>query len=365
MNPSPDVTDHPARVLIVDDERDNRHLLEVMLATEGFDLRTAATGEEALAMVAEQPPDLILLDIMMPGMDGYEVATQIKADLATRNIPIIMVTALDDRDARMHGLSVGAEDFLTKPVDRAELTVRMRNLLRLKAYGDYHDKYSQMLEGEVGSRTADLIDSERLYRSTFDAAPVGIVHVGLDGQWLRVNQRLCDLLGYSRDELQDPAVQHRVQPDDVEGEAESLRQMTAGALDRYVVDEKRYRRRDGTFVWARVNMSVHRDTAGQAQHFISVIEDITERRTLEAQVRQATKMDAIGRLASGVAHDFNNLLTVILGFGELVIRYGDDGPAHERAHRDHQGGPACHGADQAAARLQPSASAARRTSRCE
>ena len=319
MNPSPDVTDHPARVLIVDDERDNRHLLEVMLATEGFDLRTAATGEEALAMVAEQPPDLILLDIMMPGMDGYEVATQIKADLATRNIPIIMVTALDDRDARMHGLSVGAEDFLTKPVDRAELTVRMRNLLRLKAYGDYHDKYSQMLEGEVGSRTADLIDSERLYRSTFDAAPVGIVHVGLDGQWLRVNQRLCDLLGYSRDELQDPAVQHRVQPDDVEGEAESLRQMTAGALDRYVVDEKRYRRRDGTFVWARVNMSVHRDTAGQAQHFISVIEDITERRTLEAQVRQATKMDAIGRLASGVAHDFNNLLTVILGFGELAI----------------------------------------------
>ena len=140
------------------------------------------------------------------------------------------------------------------------------------------------------------------------------MHVGLDGQWLRVNQRLCDLLAYSRDDLQSPAVQHRVQPDDVAGEAESLRQMTAGTLDRYVVDEKRYRRRDGTFVWARVNMSVHRDTAGQSQHFISVIEDITERRTLEAQVRQATKMDAIGRLASGVAHDFNNLLTVILGF---------------------------------------------------
>ena len=77
--------------------------------------------------------------------------------------------------------------------------MRVRNLLRLKAYGDYHDKYSQMLEGEVGSRTADLVESERLYRSTFDAAPVGIVHVGLDGQWLRVNQRLCDLLGYSRE----------------------------------------------------------------------------------------------------------------------------------------------------------------------
>ena len=229
-----------------------------------------------------------------------------------------MVTALDDRNARMLGLSAGAEDFLTKPVDRAELCVRVRNLLRLKAYGDYHDKYSQMLEGEVGSRTADLVESERLYRSTFDAAPVGIVHVGLDGQWLRVNQRLCDFLGYSREELQSPAVQELMQSEEVAGEAESFRQMAAGTLDRHVVDEKRYRRRDGSFVWARVNMSVHRDAGGQSQHFISVIEDITERRTLEAQIRQASKMDAIGRLASGVAHDFNNLLTVILGFAELL-----------------------------------------------
>ena len=211
MNPQPDVADHPARILIVDDERHNRQLLEVMLAPEGFLLLTAASGEEALAMVAQQPPDLILLDVMMPGMDGYQVAATIKGNLATKNIPIIMVTALDDRNARMLGLSAGAEDFLTKPVDRAELCVRVRNLLRLKAYGDYHDKYSQMLEGEVGSRTADLVESERLYRSTFDAAPVGIVHVGLDGQWLRVNQRLCDLLGYSREELQSPAVQELMQ----------------------------------------------------------------------------------------------------------------------------------------------------------
>jgi len=328
MNPSPDVTEQPARILIVDDERQNRQLLTVMLTPEGFDLRTAASGEEALAMVAEQPPDLILLDIMMPGMDGYQVTGRIKANLATRNIPVIMITALDDREARMHGLSAGAEDFLTKPVDRAELCVRVRNLLRLKAYGDYHDKYSQMLEDEVGSRTADLIDSERLYRSTFETAPVGIVHVGLDGQWLRVNQRLCDLLSYSRDELQQPEVQHRAQSDDVAGEADALRRMAEGTLDRHVVDEKRYRRRDGSFVWARVNMSVHRDAAGLSQHFISVIEDITERRTLEAQVRQANKMDAIGRLASGVAHDFNNLLTVILGFAELATSDDTISPQH-------------------------------------
>jgi len=175
-----------------------------------------------------------------------------------------------------------------------------------------------MLEDEVISRTADLAESERLYRSTFDAAPVGIVHVGLDGQWLRVNQRLCDLLGYPREELQTSGAQELMRSEEGAGEVEALRQMAAGLLDRHVVDEKQYRRRDGSVVWARVNMSVHRDAEGRSQHFISVIEDITERRILEAQVRQANKMDAIGRLASGVAHDFNNLLTVILGFTELV-----------------------------------------------
>ena len=217
------------RILIVDDERAQPR------AAGGHARRRrascspiAASGEEALAMVSGEPPDLILLDIMMPGMDGYQVAGRIKGNPATKNIPVIMVTALNDRDARMLGLSAGAEDFLTKPVDRAELCVRVRNLLRLKAYGDYHDNYSQMLEGEVGSRAADLVESERLYRSTFDAAPVGIVHVGLDGQWLRVNQRLCDLLGYSREELQSSRRSELTQPEEAAEDAESFRRTVAG-----------------------------------------------------------------------------------------------------------------------------------------
>jgi signal transduction histidine kinase len=130
------IADVPPRVLIVDDERRNSELLKVMLVPEGYAILTASSGEDALALLADQPPDLILLDVMMPGMDGYQVATRIKQNPATNNIPVIMLTALDDRNARMLGLNAGAEDFLTKPVDRAELCVRVRNLLRLKAYGD-------------------------------------------------------------------------------------------------------------------------------------------------------------------------------------------------------------------------------------
>ena len=126
----------PALILVVDDERMNRDLLQVMLSAEGFEVATAASGEEALAAIASRPPDLILLDVLMPGMNGHEVTRRVKSNLATKNIPVIMVTALDDRDARLFGLGAGAEDFLTKPLDRVELCMRVRNMLRLKASSD-------------------------------------------------------------------------------------------------------------------------------------------------------------------------------------------------------------------------------------
>jgi PAS domain S-box-containing protein len=293
MSSLPTIAGRRARILIVDDERRNRQLLEIMLSQERYDLRTASSGVEALEIAALDPPDLILLDVMMPEMDGYQVARTLKANPATTNIPLIMVTALDDRAARLLGLDAGAEEFLTRPVDRAELCVRARNLLRLKAYGEYFDKYSQTLELEVSSRTADVIDSEHLYRSTFDAAPVGIVHVGRDGQWLRVNQRMCDLLGYSREELLSVPVQELMHSDSGCGEVESFQQMATDAQEPFVVDEKRYRKRDGSFVWARVNMSVHRDADGESRHFISVVEDITERRILAAQRADAERRTSL------------------------------------------------------------------------
>ncbi|RZJ27121.1 MAG: response regulator [Haliea sp.] len=185
----------PATILIVDDEPANCRLLEALLHPEGYLTVCASNGAQALLVVAQQPPDLILLDVMMPELDGYQVAALLKADPVSSNIPIIMVTALNDRDARIAGLKAGAEEFLSKPVDRAELWLRVRNLLRLKDYGDFLRNHNLTLEREVMARTADLRHSTRLQLSEaarqvaiLNALPAHIALLDRQGHIISLNE---------------------------------------------------------------------------------------------------------------------------------------------------------------------------------
>lgn len=159
------------KVLIADDEEPNLRLLSSLLISSGYDIEMASNGIEAVQKSAIYRPDLIILDIMMPVMDGFDACKLIKAAPETKNIPIIIVTALHDRGSKLKGLEAGANDFLSKPIDKAELIIRMNNLLKIKSYEDFMLRHNQILEREVRERTKDLSDmSNEMVRKLTTAA---------------------------------------------------------------------------------------------------------------------------------------------------------------------------------------------------
>ena len=144
------------KVMVVDDEARNLKLMMAMLEPQGYEVVLAGDGGEALQKAREDLPDVVLLDIMMPGLDGLEVAKQLKDSEETRTIPIIMVTALNEVDDRVRALEAGADDFLAKPVDKIELKARVRSSLKVKAYHDHMRDYQKELESQVVQRTQHL-----------------------------------------------------------------------------------------------------------------------------------------------------------------------------------------------------------------
>ena len=142
------IKDKPV-ILVVDDQPQNIELLEAYLVPQGFEIVKAATGQKALGKLSGNQIDLILLDVMMPGMDGFEVTRRVRQDNTHRMLPIIFLTALRETKNRVKGIEAGCDDFISNPFDKIELLARVRSLLKVKAYNDLISNYRKELESEV------------------------------------------------------------------------------------------------------------------------------------------------------------------------------------------------------------------------
>jgi diguanylate cyclase (GGDEF)-like protein/PAS domain S-box-containing protein len=274
------------RILIVDDEERNRKLLEVLLRADGYRTEHAANAEEALIAIAQATPDLILLDVMMPGMNGYELAAILKADPVTLNVPIIMLTAQVDRSARLLGLKAGAEEFLTKPFEATELSLRVRNLLRLKEFGDFFKNHAAILEEQVQARTADL----HRFRAAMDATADAITLVSrATMRFVEVNATACRMLGYAREELfqMGPAQLFAGATNQLEQEFDAI----IGGDTANELKETLLRRRDGTHLLVEVHR--HGQRSGSDWIIVGVLRDITERKEAEKRLIQMAHYDAL------------------------------------------------------------------------
>jgi adenylate cyclase len=179
----------PARILAVDDNKQNLTLLEKALVAANYEILTASDGPTALDMIGKESPDLILLDVMMPGMSGYDVCRRLRADEATRLLPVVMLTALSDVKDRIAGIDAGADDFLSKPFHREELLTRVRSLLRIKTLHDDLEAKNRLLRTLFGRYVSEDVAAEII------RAPDQ--HLGVGGQKREVTVLFGDLRGFT------------------------------------------------------------------------------------------------------------------------------------------------------------------------
>jgi PAS domain S-box-containing protein len=288
--PSDDGSEHPYKILLVDDRPENLSALEAVLDSLGQTLVRATTGEEALKRLLREDFAVILLDVQMPGLDGFETARIIKQLEKTRHVPIIFLTAVSTEKRHMfQGYSAGAVDYVVKPFDAGVLRSKVAVFIDLER------------------KSSALKESEERFRSAFDHAPIGVALVTLEGRWLKVNRSFCEITGYPEDRLLSRPVRDIVHPDDADGDRD-LAQDRTGELRSYHV-EKRYIHAEGREVFVLESVSLVHDAHGRPLHSIFQIADITERKRLEAFK---------SRFIDNAAHELRSPLTTIAGVASTL-----------------------------------------------
>lgn len=254
-------------VLIVEDNADMNAFIADALR-QRYRVARARDGRAGLEQALALTPDLILADIMMPVMSGDAMVLELRKQPELAGVPIVMLTARADDDLRVKLLRAGVRDYLAKPFSVAELLARVEGLL-----------------AERRRNIEQLRQSETRFEATFEQAAVGIALVAPDGRWLRVNRKLCAIVGYTPDELMTKTFQDITHPDDLDADLDQVRRMLAKEIDTYAL-EKRYVRKDGGRVWIDLTVALVWKPDDGPDYFISVIEDISARKSAEAKLRQ-------------------------------------------------------------------------------
>lgn len=273
--PLPVTATHLPLILVVEDNADMNRFIADMLQPR-YRVASAFNGREGLEQALKLAPDLILSDMMMPVMDGEQMVWQIRQHAELDGVPIIMLTAKADDDLCVKLLKSGVQDYLNKPFAVDELLVRVDKLV---------------LERQLVRE--QLRQSEARFQATFEQAAVGISIISLEGYWLRVNHKLCAILGYSQDELMALTFQDVTYPDDLEADINNVKRMLAGKITAYAM-EKRYIRKDGRVIWISLHASLVRKPDNAPDYFIAVVEDIQSRKEIAANFKEARRIANLG-----------------------------------------------------------------------
>jgi len=294
-------------ILIIDDDENAIKLLKVMLKSENYNLISALRGEEGLKIVADTLPDLILLDVLMPEMDGFEVCRRLKQEQKTRIIPVVMITALKEKEYCLKALEEGADDFLSKPVDKTELLARIKSLLRIRTY---HNA---------------LQESEERYRNILDNIQESYFEMNLAGDFTFFNDSLIEIIGYPRDELMGMN-NREYTSEETAKEMHTIFNQVYRTGEPAEINDYEILIKGGETRTLELSTLLMKDQDDRPVGFRGIARDVTERlkaekerKQLEAQLQQAQKMETIGTLAGGIAHDFNNLLQGIQGRASLML----------------------------------------------
>ncbi len=290
----------PKRILVVDDDAKNRSLLKTILDALGYESELAEDGFEALAKL-NAGIDLMLLDVMMPGMDGFEVAGHVREHPEFGDMPIIMVTILTSKQDRLRAVEVGANDFISKPIDRLELQVRVASLLKMKEAQDAIKRNSAQLEVTVAHRTAALMESERrfrqlyeesksreeLYRSLLSSSADAIVIYDLENRTQYVNPSFTALFGWTLEELQGKLIPY-VPDSEVASPSKLLAELMRTGNPVSGLETVRLTK-TGDPLYTSISASLYNDHEGKPAGILVILRDVTENKLMHEALREAER----------------------------------------------------------------------------